>query len=80
MTSASDVVVGVDELDALVRVRAAHEVDGRLHDVLERDDVPLLGVLAREVEQRAHDLLDLEARLLDQLEPLHAPSSRAPPP
>ena len=70
LTSAIDVVVGVDELDALVRVRAPHEVDGGADDVFERDRLTFLGVLAREVEQRAHDLLDLEAGLLDQLEPL----------
>ena len=46
------------------------EVDGRAHDVVERHDLTLLGVLAGEVEQGAHDLLDLEPRLLDQLEPL----------
>ena len=77
---AHDVVVGVDDLDALVRIRAAHQVDGGLHDVFHLDDVPLLGVLTREVEQGADDLLDLEPRLLDQLEPLTAPSTRAPPP
>ena len=64
------ILVGVDELDALVRVRPPHEVDGRANDVVERHLVPLLRVLAREVEQRAHDLLDLEPGLLDQLEAL----------
>ena len=53
-----------------MRVRAPDEIDGRADDVLERDDVALLGVLAREVEQGAHDLLDLEPGLLDQLEAL----------
>ena len=64
------VVVGVDELDALVRVRAPDEIDRGADDVFERHDMTLFGVLAREVEERADDLLDLEARLLDQLEPL----------
>ena len=64
------VLVGVDELDALVRVCPPHEVDGRAHDIVECDLVTLVGVLAREVEQRADDLLDLEPRLLDQLEAL----------
>ena len=63
-------VVRVDELDALVRVRAPDEVDRGAHDVLDLHQVPFLGVLAGEVEQCANDLLDLEAGLADQLESL----------
>ena len=69
-TRASARVVRVDELDALVRVRAADEVDRRPYDVLDLHEVALFGVLAGEVEQRTDDLLDLEPRLADQLEPV----------
>ena len=41
-----------------------------MNDVVERNDMTLLRVLAGEVEQRANDLLDLEPGLLNQLEPL----------
>src|SRR3990170_3205889 len=62
--------VAFDDLDLLRRARAPDELDGLGHDLFERDDAVLIGALAGEIEQGANDLLDLEARLLDKLEPV----------
>ena len=66
----------LSQLDALVRVRAADELDGLLADPVQRDGPDVVGLGAGVPEQRIHDLPDLEPALPDEEQPVVLVRSR----
>ena len=60
----------LSQLEVLVRVRAADELDGLLGDPVQRDRPGVVGLGTGVPEQRMHDLLDLEPALPDEEQPV----------
>ena len=66
----------LSQLDVLVRVRAADELDGLLADPVQRDGPGVVGLGTGVPEQRIHDVPDLEPALPDEEQPVVLGRSR----